>query len=303
MKHLLWSILVSFALISCSKSPSSKLEGQAKDSFKTSLSELTENNKDTKIESINTVFSNDSLCILHIDVKEKNGIGVDVTTKVEYLFLSQGGKYYEAFQLLNEDSVYVSEPTLKKISKGTIYENLDYANAILYRTAMYMNTSGREVGNHDAEVKIPIPNGTGLWELDSFNDEFGNKTDDKYLRLIGKGQFSNSAATNADLTVLLFVDAERISLRFVEYNTHVVKEDMEICDIKIKDCQGVVHELNMWAESDGYIVPFNTQKEDFRKIIEKEGEISVIAEIGEYSISKYQFKLNLDGLKKAMTFL
>ena len=34
MKHLLWSFLVSIALVSCTESPSSKLEGQAKETFK-----------------------------------------------------------------------------------------------------------------------------------------------------------------------------------------------------------------------------------------------------------------------------
>ena len=46
------------------------------------------------------------------------------------------------------------------------------------------------------------------------------------------------------------------------------------------------------------------EMEEFRKIIEMEGVISVHAELdSEYSHAEYQFKLNLDGFKKACTFL
>lgn len=304
MNKLLYSLLLmSFTLISCVETPTSKLEKQAKETFKVSFGKLIEDDKDTKLENIKTVFSNDSLCILHVDVKGKNGLGVEVTNKVEYLFLSQDGKYYESFQDLDKDSVYVSEPTLKKISKGMIYENLDFSNAILYRAAMYMNSNGREVGNHDAEFNIPIPTGTGLWELDAFDDEFGDKTSEKYIRLTGKGRFSNSAATNDKLIVYLFLDKDRISMRFVEYGSHVVKEDTEICDIKIKDGEGEIHNMNFWVKEDGYIEPFKTQRQEFREIIEKEGELSAVAEMGEYSKSTYQFKLKLDGLKKAQSYI
>ena len=115
-----------------------------------------------------------------------------------------------------------------------VYEDLDFANAILYRTAIYINSNGREVGNPDAEFSIPIPTGTGLWELDAFDDEFGDKTNEKYIRLTGKGVFSNSAATHEKLIGHLFLDKERISFRLIEYGSHVVKEDTEICYFKIK---------------------------------------------------------------------
>lgn len=303
-KHLYFFILLLCStLVSCVESPSSKLESQAKDTFKVSYSKLIEDDKDAKLESTKTVFSNDSLCILHVNVKSKNGLGVDVTNKVEYLFLSQDGKFYEAFQDLDDDSVYISEPTLKKISKGTFYEDLDFANAILYRTAIYINSNGREVGNPDAEFSIPIPTGTGLWELDAFDDEFGDKTNEKYIRLTGKGVFSNSAATNEKLIVHLFLDKERISFRLIEYGSHVVKEDTEICYFKIKDGDGEIHRMMFWAMSNGYIEPFKTQTDEFKEIIEKEGELAIVVEFSNYSQRSYQFKLKLDGLKKAMSYL
>ena len=58
-----------------------------------------------------------------------------------------------------------------------------------------------------------------MWELDTYDDEFGDKTNDKFIRLTGKGQFSNSVATNDKLVVFLFLDKEYIFLRFVEYGS------------------------------------------------------------------------------------
>lgn len=307
MKKFFYSLLlVLFTLSSCSDNPTSELEEQAKETFKISFAKMTEDDENVKIEKINTMFSNDSLCILHIEVKGKNKFGAEVTNKLEYLFTTQSGKSYEAFQDLDKDSIYVSAPTLKKLSKGMIYENLSFEEATLYRCVMYINSKGQEVGNKDAEFKLPIPTGTGLWELDRFTDDFGDKISEKYLRLTGYGEFSNSAATNEKMVVCLFADKNNAHFRFLEYGTSVVK-DPEYYNFKIKDSKGTIHNLRFFCSSEGYIGPSvysNNSEKEFRKIIEMEGVISVHAELdSEYSHAEYQFKLNLDGFKKACTFL
>lgn len=306
MRKFYLIMLVCIFLASCSEQPKAVLESKAKETFKISFDKMTEQDKDVKIENIKTVFSNDSLCILHIDVKSKNGLGVDVASKLEYLFTTHNGKCYEAFQNLDKDSIYVSEPTLKKLSQGMIYGNLGFEEATLYRSVMFINSKGREVGNNDADFCLPIPTGTGLWELDMYADDFGDKTSEKYLRLTGMGKFSNSAATNEDMVVLLFVDKESENIRIVEYGTSVVKE-REYYDFKIKDSKGDIHNLRFFGSDDGYIGPSKFAKgcsEEFRKIIEMEGVISVNAKLdSEYRHDEYQFKLNLDGFKKAYTFL
>ena len=223
----------------------------------------------------------------------------------EYIYLSRDGKLYEATQLLSEDSVYVSKASLDKIKKGKIYEKLSYDDAIMYRTILYVNARGKEVGNKDAEVNIPNPMGTGLWELDVYNDEFGEPTNDKYLRLTGKGNFSNSAATGESLRVHLFVDKDGMNFRFVEYDSSVVKES-GFCYFKIKDAKGEVHNLTFHCSDEGYILPYSKEvTEELKRIVEMEGVMSVNAEIpSEYSSSStYQFKLYMDGYAKAMSLL
>ena len=98
---------------------------------------------------------------------------IKVQKKVEYLFLTLDGKNYEAYQDLDDDSIFVSETTFNKISKGTIYENQDYATAILFRSVNYINAYGREVGNHKTDFFINSPLKTGAWELCGVADEFG----------------------------------------------------------------------------------------------------------------------------------
>lgn len=299
------------AFVSCSENPAAKLESQAKDNLTTNIKDVAEDKEDVKIENIKTVYSSDSLCILHYDIKGKMGIGIsdgkdfDITLSAEYIFLSRDGKLYEASQLLSEDSVYVSKATLDKLKKGKIYEKLSYDDAIMYRTILYVNARGKEVGNKDAEVNIPNPMGTGLWELDVYNDEFGEPTNDKYLRLTGKGNFSNSGATGESLRVHLFVDKDGMNFRFIEYDSSVVKET-GFCFLKIKDAKGEVHNLTFHCSDDGYILPYSEEvAEELKKIVEMEGVMSVNAEIpSEYSSgSTYQFKLNLDGYAKAMSLL
>lgn len=307
--HLFLAVCLAF--VSCIENPAAKLESQAKDNLATNIKDVAKDNEDVKIENIKTVYSSDSLCILHYDIKGKMGIGIsdgkdfDITLSAEYIFLSRDGKLYEATQLLSEDSVYVSKATLEKFKKGKIYEKLSYDDAIMYRTILYVNARGKEVGNKDAEVNIPNPMGTGLWELDVYNDEFGEPTNDKYLRLTGKGNFSNSAATGESLRVHLFVDKDGMNFRFIEYDSSVVKET-GFCFLKIKDAKGEVHNLTFHCSDEGYILPYSEEvTEELKKIVEMEGVMSVNAEIpSEYSSgSTYQFKLNLDGYAKAMSLL
>lgn len=294
--------------MACSDNPSSKLEELAKNTYATSLNKLIDGNDNFKVENVKTVFLNDSLCILHMDIISKNKLGVEITDKTEYLFFSRNGRYYESFHNLKNDSIYVSQQTLKKIKEGTIYENLSYEDAIAYRCVLQINHNGREVGNYDSDFWLPIPTGTGLWSLNSYTDDFGDKTSHKYLMLVGKGTFSNSAATNSDLVVALYVDKNKdeIYFKFVEYGLNVVKDE-EYCRIKIKDSEGKIHNFKFYCYQSGRIKLEDNKHRQYHKelksIMELEGIISVNAVMDKYSRSDYTFKLNIDGYKKALSYI
>ena len=309
MRNLVYSLIfVSLALVSCIETPTSQLEKQAIESFKASFSKSVGDDKDAKFENIKAVFSSDNLCIIHADLKAKSGLDVNIPNKIEYLFITQDGKSYEAYQDLSDDSVYVSEPTLKNISKGMIYENLDFEGATFYRAAIYTNNYGREVGTHKTDFTINIPIKTRLWEICYAVDEFGDKADGKFLRLTGKGTFSEDDETNEKLIAYLFVNKEEdIVLRLVENGTKVTKPWG--VTIKFKDGEGKTHEIPFTGLSSGDLRPSSMEKnskDEFRKMIEKEGVLSAIAVTGGgmFSTKKtYKFKFNLDGFEKAMLFL
>ena len=298
MKKTFFSMLfLSLVFVSCIETPTSKFENLAIDTFKESFNELGEDSKDATIKNIKTVFSTDKLCILHADI---SGMSLK---KIEYILLSQDGKNYEAFSNLDDDSVFVSKPTLIKVRKGTIYENLDFEDAILFRASVYVDYFGKEVGTNNRDFFIKSPINTGLWELRDYKDEFGDKTSGKFLGLYGKGTWSNSIETDQKLVAYLFVDEDNAFFRLVK-NGRLVDEFYG--RIKLKDGNGGIHEL-YFSESDKDIAPvWKNEIKEFREIIEKEGILSVIAEVGGGLFSQkyiYKFKFNLKGLKKAMFFL
>lgn len=201
MRKFLYSLFfVSLTLASCVETPMSKLESQAIETFKASFISLVDDNKDVQFDNIKTVFSSKNLCIINADIS-----GVKEIKKIEYIFLTLDGKNYEAFQDLYQDSVFVSESTFNKIRKGTIYENQDYETAILFRSVDFINTDGTEVGNHNRDFYINSPLKTGGWEIWDFTDEFGEKTGEKCLRLIGKGTYSNDYVHEKILHAALYV--------------------------------------------------------------------------------------------------
>ena len=118
------------------------------------------------------------MCIIHVDFSAKNGLGNEVKDRCEYIFISSNGKNYESYQEIakEEDGVFVSQEKYNKEKKGTIYETLDYDPGIRYLAAIYVNGNGREAGNSEGDsFSIPVPTGTGSWEMKSYKDEFGEE--------------------------------------------------------------------------------------------------------------------------------
>lgn len=309
-KNIYSLFFVSLLLVSCIETQKSQIEKQAIETFKSSFITIGEDSKDAQFENIKTVFTSKNLCILNADISGVKGIN-----KVEYLFLTQDDKKYEAFQDLNEDSVFVSESTFNKICKGTIYENQDYATAILFRSVIYMNYNGREVGNHNTDFFINSPLKTGAWEVCGTADEFGDITDGKCLRLFGKGTYSTEYENDKKLVALLFVNNNGYTyLKLLKKGSRLVDDFSG--HIKIKDGENDVHDIYFSQDHPGAIVPYCDKKDvfhgegklEFRKILDKEGVLSALADIGGGLFDsspkcKYKFKFYIEGFKKAMSIL
>lgn len=302
MKKLTILIMVLLvALLSSCSDKASKLQEEAELAMPQLFKDVAKDPNSVKIEKQNIVFSNDSLCIIHFVLTAKNGLGMDTTEKMEYIYLQTGEEKYEAYQTLNQDSVYLNPKAFEKKKAGTIYEKLSYEDALYYRAAIFTNFEGRFVGDKSGEeINIPIPTGTGLWQLGSYIDDFGDETSNKYLQIAGKGVFSNSAATNEAMTAYLIVDRSNVYFRFIEYNSHIVKSEEE-CEMKIKDSYGDVHEITFTNTKDGQMSTYSNV--EVKEILKKGGTITVSAEMGEYLKRKYLFKMDVSGYDKAYEFI
>lgn len=294
-------------IASCSKS--AKLEKAAKEQVEATLKELAKDPSSIKLSNIETVYSDDSLCILHFDCSAKNGLGMNITEACEYVFINSNGKNYESYSTINknDEGVFVSKEKYEKDKKGTIYEPLSYEEGIRYFAAINVNSTGREAGVNDGDnFNIPVPTGTGSWELRAYENEFGEKGAEKYLLLKGNGVFSNSATTNSKMTAILYVDKDEYNFKLIEYDSYVVKSDHSY-SYRIKDSTGEVYEMRLHnSESSGQMFSWEPDFEkNMEKILSKGGTISIsVRERDAYSTpDTYLFKLNVDGYKKAKTFL
>lgn len=253
-----------------------------------------------------TVYSNDSLCIINVNITAKNGLGVDITKKEQYVNLRYKENVYEAFVELDEDSIFVSQASFEANKAKTLYKDTSYDAFLMDKVIRYLNASGRIIGNNTA-VNIPLVCKTGSWELDYYNDEFGEKGSEPYLRIAGYGTFDNSATTGSNLTVYLYADPDNtFSLKFIEYNHSVVKDE-GICSMKIKTKNGEIANFSWYNSESGQMTLSDFlhkgETEKFKKIIENEGEILCVATMGRYTESTYKFKINLDGYNKAISMI
>lgn len=301
---------VLFVLALCSCSQKSKLESMAKDQLGKTFKEMAKDPESVKLSNFETVYLDDSLCIIHVDFSAKNGFGNEITNRCEYIYISSNDKNYESYQDITneEDAIFVSQDKYNKGKKGTIYESLDYEPGLRYLAATYVNGNGREAGNSDGEsCYIPVPTGTGSWEMKSYKDEFGEESASKYLVLKGNGVFSNSATTNSKMTAYLFMDKTGdFSFKLIEYNSSVVKSS-DSYDYRIKDSEGEVYEMTLYnGKESGQMSSWSsTNKEAIKKILNKGGVITVsVRERYAYSTpDTYLFKLDVTGYNKAASFL
>lgn len=77
-------LLVAILITSCS---SGGVEKEAKQQMEKTMKELAKDPSSVQISDVKTMFSNDSLCILHFRFSAKNGFGALRTSKFEYIYV------------------------------------------------------------------------------------------------------------------------------------------------------------------------------------------------------------------------
>lgn len=297
---------VFFSFISCDKA--SKTKENAEKSFRAILNETLKDPNSLNIKNITHIFTSDSLAIIHADITAKNGLGIESTAKYEYIYIDMDTINYEGIHSKAADSIYLTKEVYDETKKDMIYESLPYESGIYYLAASYINSYGRVVGDkaNKHEVNITLPTKTGFWALNHNVDEFGEKTNNKYLTLVGRGVFSNSATTNSNMFAILFITRTNYLIRLIEYSSHVVKDECS-GTFKLKDSDGVIHSGRFSNSEDGYLSYNSFSNElnyiNFIEILKKGGDLIFSGNMGEYTTSNYIFKFKTDGFENAYNFL
>tara|TARA_B110001450_G_C17578551_1_gene463906 strand:- start:93 stop:722 length:630 start_codon:yes stop_codon:yes gene_type:complete len=165
-----------------------------------------------------------------------------------------------------------------------------------------------QVDNNEVE-------GTGIWSIKYFVDDFGDPTDQGYIASQYwkdvKGTFSNSATSNSDLNVFILIrSSSDISVQLYEYagNNPVKAYSTDDYSISVKDSNGIKHSMTGRIFEGGDRVYFDpdSNKNHISKmhnILMNQGEVSVVITKSEYGLSTYKFKFNADGYKNAFNNL
>lgn len=305
-KSLIFCVSACLLLFSCSKV--SQMKENSKNAFVSMVNEMVKDPSSLKIDNITYVFASDSLAIIHADVTAKNGLGIENTQKYEYIYINRDSLNYEGFHSKSSDSIYLSKETYEEIRKGTIYESLPYENGIYYLAALYINSYGRVVGDkaNKSEVNLMLPTKTGYWSLNYNLNEFGERTDERYLTLVGRGLFSNSATTNSNMYAILFITRNNYLIRLIEYGSHVVKDDCA-GTFRVKDSEGTIYSGRFKNSQEGYM-SYSSFSEDLNfynlaTILKKGGDLIFSGTLEEYTTSRYVFTFKTDGFENAYNYL
>ena len=146
------------------------------------------------------------------------------------------------------------------------------------------------------------------WEVAYYVDDFGDATDEWYLRGIFEGDFDNSAGYGHDLLAILFFDQhldsasyDRFSIRLLEYGDKPASLSSDTFDITIK----IKVDGKVYSDTPDYIwgndIYIERGSEIFRGVIQGLNagkEISFIISNEKYYGSKvtYNFKIDAFGL-------
>lgn len=233
-------------------------------------------------------------------------VDLDSQTKIigiTYSFESK--KTAEAFALK-----YMSECKFKKNvffqDKGNIRYGTQKTGLAYTVVAIDMSKKDQISNSVPGQVSIPklITNRNnsigGLWELDRFVDEFGDKVGEQYCALpYVNGIFSNSATSGSSMLAKLLITKDRILFRLFEYDNVPVTGN-DYITILIKDSEGE-KTVVIGKQRGKYIVVTDNSGEfytsndylKFKSLLEKEGEMQFVLK-GEYG-ETYKFTLNVDG--------
>ena len=143
------------------------------------------------------------------------------------------------------------------------------------------------------KTRLANINNTGIWEIDYYVNEFGDKTKNGYIRNREsiKGNFSNTATQDSPLDVkFLISNSKDISIKLFEYagNNPVKAISSENYSVNIKDSEGKKYTLKAVNVSDRFCFnEFDSRK--IHSILMKGGQVQFWIEEDSNSTNQYKF--------------
>lgn len=173
---------------------------------------------------------------------------------------------------------------------------------IMISTALLScNNASRNVEKpENTKDSVTVTPKMGKWEVGTFEDEFGEDMEIKFVSLISEGKFSNSSATNEPAIATIQVFNRGVTFKLWEYGEFLMKGE-EYVTARIKDSSGKVTELNMNNHTDGSIYGADTSIDTLFEILRKEGIVMFLftVDTGASIPTEFCFKFDITGFKNA----
>ena len=156
--------------------------------------------------------------------------------------------------------------------------------------------SAEETGAAETAAE-PGKAGFGIWTIKYYIDEFGDPTEDGYVTTKNRiqGKFSNTATTNSELDVCLYLD-ENVGIRLFEYGSNIVKgaySNGTAYDIIVLSPSKEKTKMTGTLHYGGDRIFLDSQYvTDFYKILIEGGEVKVSMVNHDHPASKYLFTID-----------
>jgi len=201
--------------------------------------------------------------------------------------------------LIGLTSVYADIP-IKEFRECSIIESFITRNKCFDSLAEKYKTNSIEISEDETQD-------FGDWKYDYFVDEFGDKTTDGYISVSSNGKFSNSATTNSELYVRMFLSngsLENPWFRIWEYNSSLVKntygDDNYDCIFKDNEgnrFNGAIYQRENW---DYFLIKDQNTKNMIAAKIRTEGSIKIACTDRDNLTTKYVFPLNFKNFSNVL---
>lgn len=294
-------------LISCSTSPTAKIQGVFKvdkESLKSSLQSVMEGENALAKGLLNVALEN---AVIEFCIKGDSINGI--------LFMAGETTLLESKIIERNDSLIISAPDFEAHIVPT-ETGLNYS-AIGSDMTLKLNKTDRTDLSSDTKEAIEVQKvaikekeefeqNLGKWQEGNYVDEFGDKTGDGFAYCLVRGNGENSISTKTEVYVKTMIESGKLSFQIFNSSMSMKESfpDSEFGRIKFKMPDGSV-------KSEKFFFYKNSAYEDdaailYNYLLQNDGIIKVLIDLStasSYYSDKYQFEIQRNNLNEVLAEL